>query len=67
MKLTVDAVTKGYPGLAVLDDVAFDVAPGEFDRYGEVAREKGFSYVASGPLVRSSYHAADFHPLGKPA
>src|SRR3954453_8765363 len=29
-KLTVDAVTKGYPGLAVLDDVAFDVAPGEF-------------------------------------
>ena len=26
----VDAVTKGYPGLAVLDDVAFDVAPGEF-------------------------------------
>jgi len=43
------------------------VAPGEFDRYGEVARAKGFSYVASGPLVRSSYHAADFHPLGKPA
>ena len=30
MKLRVDAVTKGYPGLAVLDDVAFDVAPGEF-------------------------------------
>ena len=29
-KLRVDAVTKGYPGLAVLDDVAFDVAPGEF-------------------------------------
>jgi lipoyl synthase len=43
------------------------IAPGEFDRYGEVAREKGFAYVASGPLVRSSYHAADFHPLGKPA
>jgi putative hydroxymethylpyrimidine transport system ATP-binding protein len=30
MKLRVDAVTKGYPGLAVLDDVAFGVAPGEF-------------------------------------
>ena len=28
MKLRVDAVTKGYPGLAVLDDVAFDVARG---------------------------------------
>jgi ABC-type nitrate/sulfonate/bicarbonate transport system ATPase subunit len=30
MKLTVDAVAKSYPGLQVLDDVAFDVAPGEF-------------------------------------
>ena len=24
---------------------------------------KGFEHVASGPLVRSSYHAADFHPV----
>jgi len=23
---------------------------------------KGFRHVASGPLVRSSYHAADFRP-----
>jgi len=30
VKLGVDGVTKGYPGLAVLEDVAFDVAPGEF-------------------------------------
>ena len=30
---------------------------------GEIARRKGFSHVASGPLVRSSYHAADFHPV----
>lgn len=36
------------------------IAPGEFERYGEVARAKGFEYVASGPLVRSSYHAADY-------
>ena len=43
------------------------VVPAEFDRYGEIARGKGFAYVASGPLVRSSYHAADFHPLGQPA
>ena len=42
------------------------IQPADFDRYGAVAREKGFAYVASGPLVRSSYHAADFHPLGKP-
>ncbi len=30
MRLTVDAVTTGYPGLPVLDGITFDVAPGEF-------------------------------------
>ncbi len=30
MRLTVEAVVKSYPGLAVLDDVAFDVRSGEF-------------------------------------
>jgi lipoic acid synthetase len=39
------------------------VTPERFDAYGEIARAKGFSHVASGPLVRSSYHAADFHPV----
>ena len=38
------------------------VTPETFDRYGEIAKEKGFKHVASGPLVRSSYHAADFKP-----
>ncbi len=38
------------------------VEPELFDNYGEIARRKGFTYVASGPLVRSSYHAADFDP-----
>lgn len=38
------------------------IKPETFDLYGEVARSKGFSFVASGPLVRSSYHAADFNP-----
>ena len=33
--------------------------PEEFDALAEVARELGFSQVRSGPLVRSSYHAAD--------
>ncbi len=39
------------------------VTPDQFDYYGDIARNKGFLYVASGPLVRSSYHAADFHPV----
>ncbi|MCL4109948.1 UNVERIFIED_CONTAM: hypothetical protein GTU68_012757 [Idotea baltica] len=38
------------------------VLPETFDRYKEIALEKGFRHVASGPLVRSSYHAADFKP-----
>ncbi len=39
------------------------VTPEQFGLYGEIARKKGFEHVASGPLVRSSYHAADFHPV----
>jgi lipoic acid synthetase len=39
------------------------VTPEKFDFFGEIARRKGFAHVASGPLVRSSYHAADFHPV----
>ena len=38
------------------------VTPGKFDDWKEMALSKGFRHVASGPLVRSSYHAADFHP-----
>jgi len=38
------------------------VLPETFDRLKEIALEKGFRHVASGPLVRSSYHAADFRP-----
>ncbi len=37
--------------------VARFVTPEEFDRLAEIARELGFSNVASGPMVRSSYHA----------
>lgn len=39
------------------------VSPETFDLYGDIARRKGFEFVASGPLVRSSYHAADFNPV----
>jgi lipoic acid synthetase len=37
--------------------VARYVTPTEFEKLGEFARGLGFSNVASGPLVRSSYHA----------
>jgi lipoic acid synthetase len=39
------------------------VHPDAFKLYKEIAERKGFDAVASGPLVRSSYHAADFDPL----
>ena len=35
------------------------VPPEEFDEIGELARMLGFSMVASGPFVRSSYHAGE--------
>jgi lipoyl synthase len=35
------------------------VTPEEFDAYGRLAYEKGFLLVASSPLTRSSYHAAE--------
>lgn len=38
------------------------IHPDKFAEYKVVAEEKGFVHVASGPLVRSSYHAADFRP-----
>jgi lipoic acid synthetase len=33
--------------------------PEEFDQIGELAKKLGFSMVASGPFVRSSYHAGE--------
>ncbi len=33
------------------------VTPEDFARYKEIALAKGFRYVESGPMVRSSYHA----------
>jgi lipoic acid synthetase len=35
------------------------VPPDEFDELGHLARRLGFEHVASGPFVRSSYHAAE--------
>ena len=33
------------------------VHPDEFDRLRQLGHDLGFSHVASGPMVRSSYHA----------
>ncbi|KAB2662199.1 MAG: lipoyl synthase [Verrucomicrobia bacterium] len=38
------------------------VVPARFEEYARLGREMGFVHVASGPLVRSSYHADEFHP-----
>jgi lipoic acid synthetase len=40
-------------------EVARYVEPEQFARYEKLARELGFAYAASGPLVRSSYKAAE--------
>ncbi len=37
------------------------VHPDTFDRYEQIGLEKGFKYVASGPLVRSSYRAGEYY------
>ena len=38
------------------------IHPDTFKLYERIAYDKGFEFVASGPLVRSSYHAADYDP-----
>ena len=39
--------------------------PDEFARLGQIGREMGFKHVASGPLVRSSYHADEQHDASR--
>jgi len=59
-----DILTLGQylqPTLKHLPVVEF-VSPARFEEYGERARRMGFVHVASGPMVRSSYHADDFSP-----
>ena len=60
-----DILTLGQylqPTLRHLPVVEF-VPPERFARYKAVAGEMGFTHVASGPMVRSSYHADEFAPL----
>jgi len=46
------------PGEKFLPVVRY-VHPDEFEALGEIARQMGFAQVASGPFVRSSYHARE--------
>jgi len=58
----VDALTLGQylqPTRKHLDVQEF-IAPEVFDDLADQARDMGFLYVASGPLVRSSYKAGEF-------
>ena len=62
-----DLLTLGQylqPTLKHLPVVEF-VAPERFADLGSKAREMGFLHVASGPMVRSSYHADEFSNLAK--
>ena len=59
-----DLLTLGQylqPTLRHLPVVAF-ISPARFAHYKTVAEQLGFLHVASGPMVRSSYHADEFHP-----
>lgn len=62
-----DILTLGQylqPTLKHLPVVEF-VPPDKFRQYGKQAEAMGFRHVASGPMVRSSYHADEFHPAGR--
>ncbi len=55
----IDMITLGQYLQPSRDHLAVErfVTPEEFDQFGLIAKELGFKSVASGPLVRSSYHA----------
>lgn len=64
----VDILTLGQylqPTLKHLPVVEF-IRPEEFEDYRRLGLEMGFLHVASGPLVRSSYHADEFSPATAP-
>jgi lipoyl synthase len=59
-KIDVDVVTFGQYMRPTKRHMKVDryVEPAEFERWKELAEGMGFMYVASGPLVRSSYKVA---------
>ena len=63
-----DLLTLGQylqPGPRYLPVVRY-LPPDEFDELGALAKQLGFRKVASGPFVRSSYHARDMADLFEP-
>lgn len=62
-KVDVDVVTFGQYMRPTKRHMKVDryVEPAEFERWKQVAEDMGFLYVASGPLVRSSYKAGEFY------
>jgi len=61
--IDVDVVTFGQylrPTESHLSVVEY-VRPEKFDHFREVGESLGFKYVASGPMVRSSYKAGEFY------
>ena len=62
-KHNVDVVTFGQYMRPTKRHMKVDryVEPAEFDRWKNIAEDMGFLYVASGPLVRSSYKAGEFY------
>jgi len=62
-----DILTLGQylqPTLKHLPVIDF-VPPEQFTAFGNAARQMGFVHVASGPMVRSSYHADEFNAPAK--
>ncbi|KAI0757151.1 lipoic acid synthase [Daedaleopsis nitida] len=61
-KVNVDVVTFGQYMRPTKRHMKVEryVEPAEFDRWRQVAEDMGFLYVASGPLVRSSYKAGEY-------
>ena len=61
-KVDVDVVTFGQYMRPTKRHMKVDryVEPAEFDRWKAIAEDMGFLYVASGPLVRSSYKVDSF-------
>ncbi|EPT04189.1 hypothetical protein FOMPIDRAFT_1113862 [Fomitopsis schrenkii] len=62
-KVDVDVVTFGQYMRPTKRHMKVDhyVEPAEFERWKQIAEQMGFLYVASGPLVRSSYKAGEFY------
>ncbi|MFM1996594.1 MAG: Lipoyl synthase [Planctomycetota bacterium] len=65
----VDSLTLGQYLQPTLDSLPVEryLPPEEFEELGAVARSMGFRKVASGPLVRSSYHAREMAEDGRVA